>query len=165
MILYLNATPMADPIPGRYPTKEEILKEPRPLFRKPLFNILSGWKDEFYEGWREKEDKDRFYGLQVLVERICREVYNVEPPEVLRHEFDTSYVLPARGYRNGIIFICVPSILSTLHELGHHLFGKSEYHACRFSVWLYQLRFPNAMKELVWKDHLLVKHSSSEEAE
>lgn len=47
------------------------------------------------------------------------------------------------------------SILSTLHELGHHLFGASELDACRFSVWLFRAAFPNAYDQLEWDGHTL----------
>ena len=49
------------------------------------------------------------------------------------------------------------SIISGLHELAHHLYGKSELKACRWSVWLFKICFPQQYKKLKWSNHLLVK--------
>ena len=50
-----------------------------------------------------------------------------------------------------------PSIVSTLHEFGHHLLGADELEVCRFSVWLFKECFPEAFQKLKWKGHMLVK--------
>lgn len=47
------------------------------------------------------------------------------------------------------------SIISSLHELGHHLFGPSELKACRFSVHLFKKVFPKAFAKLIWHGHML----------
>lgn len=48
-----------------------------------------------------------------------------------------------------------PSIISALHELGHHLYGDSELQACRFSVWLFKEAFPKSYAKLRWEGHML----------
>lgn len=48
-----------------------------------------------------------------------------------------------------------PSVISTLHELGHHLYGESELLACRFSVWLFKEGFPRDYAKLKWNGHML----------
>jgi hypothetical protein len=50
-----------------------------------------------------------------------------------------------------------PSIISTLHELGHALNGPSELQACLFSVGLFKAAYPRAYARLVFKGHMLVK--------
>ena len=49
------------------------------------------------------------------------------------------------------------SIISALHELGHHLFGPNELEACRWSIQLYAKIFPKEFSKLKWNGHMLIK--------
>lgn len=140
--------------PGIYPTKEEILAE-RPKFRWGVFKAISDWKTAHYRGWAARGDEERFEACQALVNAICS-VYGV--PKAVISQWDDR----VDAYRDGIITLTKPSIITALHELGHHLFGPSELHACRFSVWIYQLRFSTALTKLVWNGHLLQEPPSQE---
>lgn len=53
------------------------------------------------------------------------------------------------------------SIISALHELGHHLHGSSELLACSLSVHLFKAAFPKAFAKLEWKGHMLIKADHS----
>lgn len=153
---YTNAivSGLTDPMPGMYPTKDEILTEPRPFFRLGLFNTVTQWKLGYYSfaSWRNQTDAEHLESLTALVKMIC-EVYNYPAP--LMRLGDSDCYIPGE-FEGGVIQLTKPSIMTTLHELAHHLFGPSEYHACRFSVWLYKLRFGSAYNKMTWHGHLLV---------
>lgn len=151
---YLNAAALRCPIQGRYPTKDEILYPPRPLFRQGLFKAISAWKKVDYKNWSSKDSSAQHAALQRLMWSVCI-VYRVKPPLLKDWGIVDAYFPDKK-----VITTTSQSIISLLHELAHHLFGESEYHACRWSVWLYQLRFTSAMEQLVWKNHTLVKPSS-----
>lgn len=147
---YLVYRRMEPSAPGVYPTREEILAE-RPMYRWGLFKVLSDWKREFYKHWSNQSDEDKREGLQVLAGMICRLYRAPDTPTIYFGEAD-GYV-----FAEGTIWLTKPSIITMLHELGHHLFGQSELHACRFSVWIYQLRFGSAMSKLIWQGHRLIE--------
>ena len=48
-----------------------------------------------------------------------------------------------------------PSIISALHEYGHHLLGSDELQACIFSISLFRIVFPKAYEKLNWNGHML----------
>ena len=142
-----------------YPTKEEILAEPRPTYPKGLMSMISDWKKSFYEGWADLPGEERFSSLQILLLAIT-EMYH--GPHVILYKGTIDRYLPGSL---PIIETSNLSILSALHELGHHLFGPDELQACRWSVWLYQLRFRKDYNNLVWDEHRLVRPSSSKAKE
>lgn len=146
---YTNAVVLEDPLSGEYPTRSQIMLEPRPFFRFGLFKVVSNWKEWAYPEWSLKDEDLRMENLQGLVQGICK-VYEVPVPKVLFGDTDCYSPLTQE------ILLTKPSVVTTLHELAHHLFGPSEYHACRFSVWLYKLRFVSAYEKLEWHGHLLV---------
>lgn len=67
--------------------------------------------------------------------------------------------MPAHGGDAGVISCVVehPSIISSLHELGHHLFGSDELEACRYAIGLFKAGFPKSFDKLQWQGHMLVK--------
>lgn len=146
---FLAANVLEPSEPNVYPTKEDILAE-RPMFKWGVFKVISEWKLGRYPKWAEQpleEKRASLYELGVAMSQL----YGVKPPLVM-----IAYALKHSYYQKpGIIWTHNGSIISFLHELGHHLFGPGEIHACRFSVWIYKLRFTSAMKKLVWHGHLL----------
>lgn len=145
---YLNAGNFDDPI-GRYPTKTEILKDPRPLFRKEVLDAVSLWKINYFKNWHSKPFSEKMTALRALSRVICSSygmtVAPVQASGVTHYDRD-----------RGIVCLSTPSVVSLLHELGHHLFGTSEYHACRFSIWLFIVRFKSQVENLQWQEHQLV---------
>ena len=138
----------------KYPTKKQILKEPRPTFKRGVMKEISEWKRDFYQNWNEQEENTKLWTLQLLAEICC----NIEGrPRILVNKGNIN------RYRKigWIIELTTPlSIISLLHELAHHLFGSDELTACRWSVWLYQLRFRNDYNNLIWNEHTLMKAPS-----
>ena len=136
-----------------YPTKEEILAKPRPTYPDGLLKNISEWKKKCYPRWTKR--KDQHYCMQALA-RIIVDAYTAEAVYI-KEGFPSRYTI-----KDGFAFIFIEngSIITLLHELGHHLFGPDELQACRWSVWLYQLRFRKDYNNLIWDEHLLRKPSS-----
>lgn len=56
-----------------------------------------------------------------------------------------------------VIHLKSDSIITALHELGHHLFGGQEIITCAWSNKLFRRVFPEEDAKLVWEGHLRVK--------
>ncbi|MFA6325473.1 MAG: hypothetical protein WCX46_04580 [Candidatus Paceibacterota bacterium] len=135
----------------KYPTKEEILSNP-PILDEKLIEIVKIWKNVEMKNWNKKENWEQFISLEILTEIISALLKKKAPKFLIGNEY--SYTP-----KHKIITIDIdkPSIISILHELGHHLFGNSELEACRWSIWLFKECFPSSYKKLEWKGHLLIK--------
>lgn len=140
--------------PG-YPTKEQIIGTPH-THKPEVIKLVKLWKKEVWFPLRNQgpSDKDKFEALKALIQRIAEEAYQ-KPVEVdYEAEVMSCYYQPDR---NRIVINKSLSILSSLHELAHHLFGPSELKACRWSVWLFKKTFKKAYSQLEWRGHMLVK--------
>ena len=128
-----------------YPTQEEIWAE-RPAIGavKP---IILKWKKKWWKGWGSLSRNYQLSRLYCLI-----------------HDVDEMGILVCHGrlycYNPQSKTIMLddsnPSVISTLHELGHHLYGRSELEACRFSCWLFKECFPKDFKQLKPKGHMLI---------
>ena len=128
-----------------YPTKEEILAEPITEYRDESIKTLSSFKRK----WKVCSNKEeQFYCLKELVTELSAQ-YNVSPTT----EMGEQYCFKPTA--NILCFGPQPSIISTLHELGHAIYGASEKDACRFSVHLFKKVFPKAYERLEWDGHML----------
>jgi hypothetical protein len=143
-------------MPG-YPTKEEILREPRPKHRRDVLALTRNWKHTGWQAARADRPDTRETMKRIQLTGIICEIANVYGQPIS--------VSWSPGYNNGhydpvtrmIHLVGAPSIITVLHELGHHLFGGSERRACRWSIWLFRKTFPLAYAGLVWRGHLLVR--------
>ena len=120
-------------------------------------NALKYWKSNYYDGaWKELTKSDRLNYIKRLISDLNAEAHGTPYRWVNGQEY--SYLL-AHDNNAGVISVDIghPSIISSLHELGHHLFGSDEFEACRFAVGLFKAAFPKAFEKLHWKGHLLVK--------
>lgn len=129
-----------------YPTKEEILAKEH-KFRPGVLAAIKGWKVEQYHGWRDRPEHEKMEALRQLVADIA--VIYDRPVRLEHGDFDHY----CRA--NETIYLFRPSIVTALHELGHHLKGSSELAACRFSVWLFKKAFPRSFERLHFEGHLL----------
>lgn len=138
-----------------YPTKEEILSglmEPDERVKE----IVRDWKHTHYGGWAEK---NRYLQFDAISELLTDLAHDHDPENRLKVSFDRA------GWRYYPAFQTIvgdyesPSIISALHELGHHFYGSSELLACRYSVGLFKECFPASYGKLVWKGHMLVKQA------
>lgn len=137
-----------------YPTPEEIMAS-EVKHKAGAIKILRMWKHV----WKSKQASatvdEKLTMFDALLEALAEE-YN-KPVQLQYHpDAYSCYYVPAvkTVYINSSF-----SIISTLHEFAHHLYGPSEKQACRWSVWLFKKVFPKAFAKLTWKGHLLVKPS------
>lgn len=139
-----------------YPTKEEILANLRPLDKRTVL-AMRFFKDTFYVSWRIQSNNLKLLSLKALVDSICI-LMEEEVPDVKISHFGYSYLEEdVDEGKNAVIYLGPEaSILSTLHELGHHLYGPSELDAQVFAVSCYKIINPT-LKGLQWKGHLLVQ--------
>ena len=169
-----------------YPTKEEILShlyKPGQAERHELDKWKSLWytagnpiaytrparpgiddeEDEWFNedhefklrcpGWSKQPKHKKWIALKDLVYTLCI-IHGVAPPIFVVDDGEWRYNPRTKtikaDYSN-------PSIISALHELGHHLYGTKELDACTFSVGLFKSCFPRAYRTLKWEGHALVK--------
>jgi hypothetical protein len=133
-----------------YPTKEQILEREH-LFKPELLRAVKAWKMEHYNGsWSTMTLEQKLASLCALVDVLDG------GQRTVRVTIGSLYC-----YQPGSRTIAIkgdnPSILSTIHEMGHHVKGRSELAACRYSVWLFKKCFPKAYERLEWRGHMLVR--------
>lgn len=133
----------------RYPTKDEILALEPPAMGLYI-PVLEDWKAANYVGWSHKDWHQKFEALRKLIDMLSG-VNGFFPDVVVPTDF-YAYSPTAKVIMMGCDNL---SIISTLHEMGHFLFGPSELMACRFSVWLFKEVFPKTYEKLRWEGHLL----------
>ncbi len=138
----------------KYPTKEEIMAEPWPMHKKRLVTGVIAWKKNV---WKEaKYDSSlKARALELLV-TLMGEAYD-KPCN-----FTVQEGIPSPCYNPTTKTIHMNetmSIISTMHEFSHHIFGPDEGKACRWSVHLFRKTFPTAYNKLVWQGHCLVKET------
>ncbi len=129
-----------------YPTKKQILSK-EIIFKKETIDLLL----KFKEKW-SKKDRDKRELLTYLVNDLGV-IYKKPALITLIENKPCQYNLATQTINIDKSL----SIISTLHEFAHHLMGRSELIACRWSIWLFIKTFPNSYKKLEWKGHLLVK--------
>lgn len=137
-----------------YPTREEILAY-RPNAPPQILDYVLAWKaDIWLPLGRTKSNPSKFIAIQSLILWIAG--FYASPVRVKYCPNDPRgpcYEIKEKR----IILTDPPSIISGLHELGHHLFGLSELDACGFAVHLFKDAFPKAFAKLDWNGHMLVK--------
>lgn len=136
-----------------YPTKKQIL-ENSPKFNEQDWNkikeIIKTWKTAIYGTWRTYHNHKKTYQTAVLIDRIQQFIKN----DAKINMFSDRYHYNPKD--NTINLIAdKPSIISSLHELGHAIYGPSELEACVFSVHLFKECFQGDYNKLVWQGHML----------
>lgn len=138
-------------IQEEYPTKNQIL-EAEYLVDPDKIKILTKWKDTTWnsvKGLGNKRAKQE--ALQILLHKLAifNDVRVVITPKaetcMYNHSTKTIYLDNS----------C--SIISALHELGHHIYGASELKACVFAINLFKSVFPKSYEKLHWEGHMLKK--------
>ncbi len=134
-----------------YPTPEEILKEPGPYLDQGDIAIIKEWKQKYYFSmWSHLNFYQKNAALTELLDDLA-----------MNHKDEIRFIVTGEEYSYDLqekrltLSNTKPSIISALHELGHHLWGSSELEACRWSVWLFKTTFPTAYSKLYFKGHLL----------
>lgn len=134
-----------------YPTKKEILENPPNNIKEDTL-ILDEWKYKNYKGWKEKDVKTKHEALYNLIHQLSR--LHGHPCNVTTIDEENYYDTETHTIN---ISKSKPSIISALHEFGHHMYGESELKACSYSIWVYKLIFPKMYKKMKFEGHLLTK--------
>lgn len=121
-------------------------------FKPETIEVLTSWKKTLYSDWKHITPLMKLTTLLLLIEALAKK-YN-KPVEITLgdsycYNTDTKTILLDRNH---------PSIISTLHEFGHHILGTSELKACRWSIHLFKTCFPELFKKLSWEGHMLKKN-------
>ena len=139
-----------------YPTEQDILNAPVE-FRKETIEAIHAWKSMNYKGWKNKGNMEKWSSLFDMI-LILSMVYKdkIHSPKIERDSISRCEIRPDG---NNTIYLDPdnPSIITAMHEFAHHLYGESEFKACRWSVWLFKTCFPLEFKTLDFRGHLLVK--------
>lgn len=162
---------------SRYPTLSEILKKKNNFTKEEIATIII-WKTKWFKRWKHKSKKIQIIALKELIENFCdatgsNNVDIIEGKEYAytnyndsddyhdyQDEYDEDDEYDYHEYENNnqiILDIKNPSIISTLHEIAHHIHGNGETKACRWSTQLFKENFPKDFKNLKFKGHLLIK--------
>lgn len=141
-----------------YPTKEEILANPPKNIKEDIM-VLCDWKDENYKSWKEKSINQKLMALEDLIVSLCK--IHKKPCRITAVE-DRYFYDPNNKTIN--LSLNKPSIISTLHEFGHHIYGSSELKACAYSVWMFKMVFPKIFAKLEFKGHLIKEHVNTSQA-
>ena len=135
----------------RYPTKEEILENLH-NFEKNIkdIEIIKDWKEHNYNGWKNLSGIEKRKRITDLINRLA----SLHKSKVTIKWGQVSYYMPSN------LTISLekdkPSILTSLHEFGHHLYGASELTACSYSICMYIKVFPEIYEKMTWQNHLLI---------
>lgn len=133
------------PSHNRYPTKAEILAKPV-RFREETIRLIESWKS-FH--WPNSTKKEIQYLLLILAELYQKPLTTIR--------FNSDIISSCYNPKIQTIFLKDTSLITALHEFAHHIYGRSEFQACRWSIWLFAKVFPEDFKKLTWKGHLLIK--------
>lgn len=130
----------------------KILEEPAPEFKTLTIKVLKLWKKIHFKNWKNFSPEEQLLKLRFLITVLYLAEENNEPiPKV-----EDSYKYAYNPSRNTVYLDTEhPSIISTLHELGHAIHGSSELKACRYSIWLFKTVFPKSFATLKTDGHLL----------
>jgi hypothetical protein len=135
---------------GDYPTRDEILAGLYTPTEKERL-ALKIWKGTHYKDWSLQSKYYKILNLENLIVELSAE-HNSPVVVSAGHKWayypDLKMILTDQDN---------PSIISALHEFGHHLFGSSELKACQYSVGIFMDQFKSAYDKLVWDGHMLVK--------
>lgn len=133
-----------------YPTKEQIL-ETELYFEPSLLEAFKLWKAKYMRSYSSLTDKEKHWAIYRLLHMLC----SAGPDRPFCIVMGPVYAYNPAS--KTIIFGDKPSIVSALHELGHHMFGSEELKACQWSVQLFRTVCPKDYAKLEWDGHMLKK--------
>lgn len=135
----------------KYPTKKEILENLN-NFENNIkdIEIIKNWKENNYTGWKNLSGIEKRTRITDLIKRLA----SLHKRKVNIIWDQVSYYMPSK------LTISLekdkPSILTALHEFGHHIYGESELTACSYSICMYIKVFPEIYEKMTWQNHLLI---------
>lgn len=138
---------------NKYPNQTEILKGPSPPIKKEIL-ITTKWKEKYFKNWKEQSNKKKEKAIKKLLLTINKEKKGKTLKIIINNNYPSCY-------SNNTIILENYSIITALHELGHHLNGESELKACRYSIWIFKTVFKTDFEKLEFKGHLLTKKTQT----
>jgi len=135
-----------------YPTKEQILTV-KPRIKTSIKKATLIWKKNNLKEWKNLSQKEQLNRLERLIIWLNwtndkKDNLKIKLGKEYQYNPQTQTIYLDKNHA---------SIISALHELGHHIFGTSELKTCRWSIWLFIECFPELYKNLKWDRHLLIK--------
>jgi hypothetical protein len=128
--------------PTSYPTEKEIMETPV-SHKTEVLKFMKEWKAKYEDNYNSTTAMaDLIFGLAKIYQK----------PVSLTFNSDKAYYQAPRIYLRK-----KHSVITALHEFAHHIYGKSEKQACRWSVWLFRKIFPREFERLEFKGHMLIK--------
>lgn len=139
-----------------YPSQEEIVQPPI-NYRRTTISAVKDWRKNIWKTAKSQDEASKYEALKQLITTLNR-LYNKEVTlsDNHQHPLFNCYNPEART-----IYLSKPSIITTLHEYAHALFGTSEKKACRWSVQLFAKVWPKAFAQLEWDGHCLVRRAEA----
>lgn len=135
-----------------YPTSEQIIESIKHTNVNPYIPIVKSWKINFYNNkWNKETNEYKLRALEMLAMLIKTTEKSLTYTTTQGKEYK---------YQPQIKLITLgpsPSILSTLHEIGHAIWGNEEIDACRFSIAIFQQVFKKEFEKLEWSGHMLIR--------
>ena len=135
-----------------YPTRKEILDN-LTAPNEGAVKLLKEWTKSSWKLAKTNGEQAKINSLKVLINYLAK-IYKKPVRCVYEPEASSccyNIHLKTIFLNNSL------SILSSLHEFGHHLHGSSELSACTWSVSLFKVALPKAYSKLKWKGHLLIR--------
>jgi hypothetical protein len=139
---------------SEYPTRDEILAVNQ-TFKPGVIGLVRNWKADWKTA-KGADDAHKAMLVQVLAHELS-DLYNRAHPTVVLAERAFEEHGTYNATTNVITLSPPVSIITSLHEIAHHLFGHSERQATTWSVHLFKRVWPKAFARLEWRGHMLVK--------
>jgi hypothetical protein len=132
-----------------YPTTKEVQDAVQQTNVDGYIPTVKNWKKQYYnKKWSALSTEHKKEALANLIYQIA-----TLDKQIILVAFGTEY---SYNKLNKLITIGHnASIVSTLHEIGHALWGDKEIDACRYSVAIFMQVFPKEFKQLTWDGHML----------
>lgn len=135
-----------------YPSTEQVIEAVSKTNVDWYIPVVKSWKTNYYNRkWSKETNEYKLLALQTLASLIKASSPSYSYTVIVGDQYCF------RPWLNQIELGQNPSILSTLHEIGHAIWGPSELDACRFSVAIFKTVFPKEFSQLEWKGHMLFR--------
>lgn len=144
-----------------YPTKEEIL-ETEIHFKDEVIEVVKLFKKKWVNARKTIEQEQELkIKKQKLITELIDNLGTIHGKKA-NVTFDENEPNCYNPITKTININKTLSIVTTMHEFAHHLFGSSEKKACMWSIWLFKKTFPVSYKNLKWDKHMIIKQKKEQ---
>lgn len=138
---------------AKYPTKEKILEKEMGI-EVEVLDYVRSWRKTT---WKEARDTGFLLPKQKALALLVTEIALLLKKPV---NVEINNKAPVCMYQKSTMTITLDtsaSVISALHELGHHLFSLKELLPCRWSNQIFKEVFPKAEEKLLWQGHMRIR--------